>query len=54
MGGYSLIPLKLYIKDGYAKLLFGIAKGKKNYDKRQALKDKAVKRDMDRAMKDRY
>ena len=39
---------------GHCKVLLGVARGKKNYDKRQALKDKAVKRDMDRAMKDRY
>ena len=53
MGGYSLIPLKLYIKDGYAKLLFGVAKGKKNYDKRQALAEKVAKRDVERALKER-
>ncbi|MFQ3853455.1 SsrA-binding protein SmpB [Staphylococcus sp. 2S1] len=52
--GYSIVPLKLYLKHGHCKVLSGVARGKKNYDKRQALKDKAVKRDMDRAMKDRY
>ncbi|MFQ3871071.1 SsrA-binding protein SmpB [Staphylococcus sp. Mo2-1] len=52
--GYSIVPLKLYLKHGHCKVLPGVARGKKNYDKRQALKDKAVKRDMDRAMKDRY
>lgn len=36
--GYSIVPLKLYLKHGYAKLLIGVAKGKKNYDKRQAIK----------------
>ena len=53
MGGYSLIPLKLYIKDGYAKLLFGIAKGKKNYDKRQDLKAKDANRQIEKALRDR-
>ena len=53
MGGYSLIQLKLYIKDGYAKLLFGIAKGKKNYDKRQDLKAKDANRQIEKALRDR-
>lgn len=34
--GYSIVPLKMYIKDGYAKVLIGVARGKKKYDKRQA------------------
>lgn len=51
--GYTIVPLKMYIKDGYAKLLMGLGKGKKNYDKRQDLKKKDAKRDMARAMKDR-
>lgn len=38
--GYSLIPLKVYFKNNKAKLLIGIAKGKKNYDKREDLKKK--------------
>ena len=52
--GYSIIPLKLYLKHGNCKVLLGIARGKKKYDKRQTLKEKAVKRDMDRAMKQKY
>ncbi|MBC8929985.1 SsrA-binding protein SmpB, partial [Escherichia coli] len=36
--GYSIVPLKMYIKDGYAKVLIGVARGKKKYDKRQDLK----------------
>lgn len=51
--GYTIVPLKMYIKDGYAKLLIGLGKGKKNYDKRQDLKKKDAKRDMARAMKER-
>ncbi|EUJ32599.1 SsrA-binding protein SmpB [Listeria sp. FSL L7-1582] len=51
--GYSIIPLKMYIKDGYAKVLIGVAKGKKKYDKRQDLKNKEAKRDVERAFKER-
>lgn len=51
--GYTIVPLKIYIKDGYAKLLIGLAKGKKDYDKRNDLKKKEAKRDMERAFKDR-
>ena len=51
--GYTIVPLKMYIKDGYAKLLIGLGKGKKNYDKRQDLKKKDAKRDVDRAMRER-
>ena len=47
--GYSLIPVKLYIKEGKAKILLGVAKGKKLYDKRQSLKEKDIKRDIERA-----
>ncbi|MFC4404894.1 SsrA-binding protein SmpB [Gracilibacillus xinjiangensis] len=51
--GYSLVPLKVYIKNGFAKILIGLGKGKKKYDKREDLKQKQAKRDMDRAIKDR-
>lgn len=51
--GYTIIPLKMYIKDGFAKLLIGIGKGKKNYDKRDDLKKKEAKRDIERAFKSR-
>jgi len=47
--GYSLVPVKLYLKDGKAKILLGVAKGKKTYDKRQALKEKDIKREMEKA-----
>ncbi|SDJ61922.1 SsrA-binding protein SmpB [Salimicrobium halophilum] len=50
--GYSIVPLKVYIKNGVAKVLIGLARGKKKYDKREALKQKQVKREMDRAIKD--
>ena len=49
--GYSIIPLKMYMKNGFAKVLIGVGKGKKEYDKRDVLKKKEAKRDMDRAFK---
>jgi SsrA-binding protein len=51
--GYTLVPMKLYVKNGYAKLLLGLAKGKKLYDKRQAAATKDAHRDMERALKQR-
>lgn len=47
--GYSLVPLKLYIKNGFAKVLIGLGKGKKKYDKREDLKRKEAKREIERA-----
>lgn len=52
--GYTIVPLKMYIKNGYAKLLIGLGRGKKQYDKRHDLKEKQMKRDIDRAMKENY
>ena len=49
--GYTLVALKLYIKRGFAKVLIGTAKGKKRYDKRQSLKERDMKRDIQRALK---
>ncbi|MCL7749025.1 MULTISPECIES: SsrA-binding protein SmpB [Halalkalibacter] len=51
--GYALVPLKVYIKNGFAKVLIGLAKGKKNFDKRETLKRKDAKREVERALKDR-
>ncbi|AXF56246.1 SsrA-binding protein SmpB [Salicibibacter kimchii] len=48
--GYSIIPIKVYLKQGRAKVQIGLAKGKKKYDKRQALKEKDAKRQMDKAI----
>lgn|SRR5690625_2847454 len=50
--GYTIVPLRLYIKNGYAKLLIGLGRGKKLYDKRETLKQKQMQRDIDRAIKD--
>ena len=52
--GYTLIPLKIYFKKGYAKLLLGIAEGKKKHDKRQDIKERDVKRELDRKVKGSY
>lgn len=51
--GFAIVPLKVYLKNGYAKVLIGLAKGKKNYDKREDLKKKEAKRDIERAFRDR-
>lgn len=51
--GYSLVPLKLYLKNGRAKILLGVAKGKKNYDKRQSIKERDIKRNLQK-MVNRY
>lgn len=51
--GYAIVPLKVYLKNGYAKVLIGLARGKKKYDKREDLKKKEAKRDIDRAFRDR-
>jgi SsrA-binding protein len=51
--GFTLVPLSIYFKKGKAKLEMGLGKGKAKYDKREAIKKKDEKRDMDRAMKER-
>lgn len=43
--GYTLIPLKIYFKNGKAKVLIGVAKGKKNYDKRETIKKRDIERE---------
>ncbi len=49
--GNTLVPLKMYFKEGRAKVLMGICRGKQLHDKRQALKQRESKREMDRAMR---
>lgn len=51
--GYSIIPIKVYLKDGFAKVLIAVAKGKKLYDKREDLKKKDSDRQIERALRDR-
>jgi len=48
--GLTLVPLALYFKDGYAKVEIGLARGKRSYDKRQALAEREAKRDAARAI----
>ena len=51
--GFALIPLSLYFKDSRVKVQVGLCKGKKLYDKRADLAEKAAKRDIERAVKTR-
>ncbi len=53
MLGYTLVPLKLYFNKNKAKILLGVAKGKKNYDKRESLKQKAIKKDILESLKNK-
>ncbi|MEN9354663.1 MAG: hypothetical protein RL318_1988 [Fibrobacterota bacterium] len=50
--GYTIIPLKMYFKDGKVKVQIGMCKGKAEHDKRQTKIEQEHKREMDRAMKD--
>jgi SsrA-binding protein len=52
-GGYTLVPLQIYFADGRAKVEIAVAKGKREYDKRQALRERQDKREADRAMASR-
>ncbi len=52
--GYTLVPLKLYFKRGYAKILVGLGRGKKSYDKREDIKEKDMRRELDRKIKGTY
>ena len=49
--GVTLVPLKMYLKDGFAKVLLGVAEGKHEYDKRQTLKKRDQEREIRRALK---
>ncbi|PWX46655.1 SsrA-binding protein, partial [Clostridium perfringens] len=51
--GVALIPLSLYLKNGRVKVNLGVCRGKKNYDKRDTMLEKAHKREMDRQLKER-
>jgi SsrA-binding protein len=51
--GYSLVPLKIYFKNGRAKVEIGLAKGKKLYDKREAIARKTMRREIERTLKGR-
>jgi SsrA-binding protein len=49
--GMTLVPLKVYLKDGFAKVLLGLAKGKHDYDKRESIKRREQNRDIARQLK---
>lgn len=49
--GYTLVPLKIYLVRGRAKVLIGVCKGKKNYDKRESIKEKDLQREMNKNSK---
>ena len=51
--GFTLIPLKIYFRNGRAKMELALASGKHNYDKRDALAEKSAKRDIERALRDK-
>lgn len=52
--GYTLIPTKIYFSDNLVKVQIALAKGKHNYDKRATIKEKEVKRTIERQIKERY
>ena len=52
--GYTLIPLKVYFNKNKAKVLLGLCKGKKNYDKRETIKERDIKRQIEKQTKNRY
>ncbi len=52
--GYALVPLSVYFRDAKVKVELGVCKGKKNYDKREAAAQRDAKRQIDRAMRERY
>lgn len=51
--GYTLVPLSLYLKAGMVKVHLAIARGKKDYDKRDSMLERDAKRDMDRQLRDK-
>ncbi len=51
--GHTLVPTRLYFKDGRAKVELALARGKDRFDKRESIKEREMKRDLDRAMSER-
>ena len=51
--GYTVVPLKVYVRNGYAKLLIGLGRGKKQHDKRDTAAKRDAQRDIQRALKSR-
>jgi len=54
LNGYTLIPLKMYFNRGILKVSLGACKGKKNYDKRETIKERDIKREISRDFKNNY
>jgi len=52
--GYTVVPSRLYLKDGRAKIEIALARGKRQYDKRQTIAKRDAQRQVDRAIKERY
>ena len=51
--GYTIVPVRLYLKGGLAKVEIALARGKRKYDKRQTIKERQAELDIDRALKER-
>lgn len=51
--GFTLVPLKIYVKNGFAKLLIGVGRGKKQYDKREATAKRDAQRDIQRVLREK-
>lgn len=49
--GYTLVPLKIYFVKNKVKVLIGVAKGKKNYNKKEAIKERDIQREMEKSLK---
>ena len=54
LNGYTLVPLKLYLKGNKVKILLGLAKGKKSYDKRESIKERDIAREMKKEWKNKF
>lgn len=52
--GYTIVPLRLYLKNNRAKVEIGLARGKRSYDKREAIAERESERDIQRALKEAY
>jgi SsrA-binding protein len=51
--GYTIVPLKIYVRNGYAKLLIGLGRGKKQYDKRETAAKRDAERDIQRVLREK-
>ena len=52
--GYTIVPVRLYLKGGRAKVEIALARGKRKYDKRQAIAKRTAQRDVERALKEQH